>query len=500
MGAPGASAGASRSGAGDDGEPGGGRTGLRDRYHSDQRVIVERIPFLSGNEAIARGAVRAGLGFACGYPGTPVDRDRRGARAASRARSSSGASTRRWPSRRASARRWPARALIVTMKHVGLNVAADPFMTLALTGVNAGLVVVSADDPGMHSSQNEQDNRHFAAFAKVPMLEPSDSQEAYDFVAWAFELSEEFDTPVLLRSTTRVSHGRGRVVPRAPLAVERARLRQGHRQVRDGPRVRARAQPPRARPPRAAAPPRRGVAAERARGRHDRHRHHRLGRRLHLRPRGVSQGLVPQAGHVAPAALRKVAKLYESVSRVFVVEELDPFLEDQVRALGLPVVGKEVIPRNGELDQEIVFDALEPLLKRRPPRRKRAVFPPAPVIAPAPAAGRRPAGAAAGAVPRLPAPRRLRHAAPREGRRHGRHRLLHARRPAAAAVARELRAAWAPSVGMMAGINRAHGTHRRGGRDRRLDLLPLRHHPADRRPLQRDAAASSSCSTTAPPP
>ena len=97
----------------------------------------------------------------------------------------------------------PARRTLVTMKHVGLNVAADPFMTLALTGVNAGLVVVSADDPGMHSSQNEQDNRHFAAFARVPLLEPSDSQEAYDFLAWAFELSEEFDTPVLLRSTTR---------------------------------------------------------------------------------------------------------------------------------------------------------------------------------------------------------------------------------------------------------------------------------------------------------
>ena len=77
------------------------------------------------------------------------------------------------------------------MKHVGLNVAADPFMTLSLTGVNAGLVVVSADDPGMHSSQNEQDNRHYAAFAKVPLLEPADSQEAYDYVAQAFALSEE---------------------------------------------------------------------------------------------------------------------------------------------------------------------------------------------------------------------------------------------------------------------------------------------------------------------
>jgi len=175
-------------------------------------IIVERIPFLSGNEAIARGAVRAGLGFACGYPGTPSTEvveelarlkgpvvewcvNEKVALETGIGASLAGART------------------LVTMKHVGLNVAADPFMTLALTGVNAGLVVLSADDPGMHSSQNEQDNRHFAAFAKVPMLEPSDSQEAYDFVASAFDLSEEFDTPVLLRCTTRVSHGRGRVVP-----------------------------------------------------------------------------------------------------------------------------------------------------------------------------------------------------------------------------------------------------------------------------------------------
>ena len=93
--------------------------------------------------------------------------------------------------------------------------ATTPRAPLSLTGVNAGLVIVSADDPGMHSSQNEQDNRHYARFAKIPLLEPTDSQEAYDFVAAAFALSEEFDTPVLLRTTTRISHGRGQVRPPA---------------------------------------------------------------------------------------------------------------------------------------------------------------------------------------------------------------------------------------------------------------------------------------------
>ena len=101
-----------------------------------------------------------------------------------------------------------ARAL-ACMKHVGLNVAADPLFTAAYTGVNAGLVIAVADDPGMHSSQNEQDSRFYARSAHVPMLEPSDAQEAKDFMRLAYELSEKFDTPVLLRETTRVAHSHG---------------------------------------------------------------------------------------------------------------------------------------------------------------------------------------------------------------------------------------------------------------------------------------------------
>jgi indolepyruvate ferredoxin oxidoreductase alpha subunit len=93
-----------------------------------------------------------------------------------------------------------------SMKSVGMNVASDALMTLAYTGVNAPLIVVAVDTPGCYSSQNEQDNRHYARFAKVPMLEPSNSQEAYDLIKLAFSISEEFDTPVLFRSTTRISH------------------------------------------------------------------------------------------------------------------------------------------------------------------------------------------------------------------------------------------------------------------------------------------------------
>ncbi len=98
--------------------------------------------------------------------------------------------------------------VLVSMKQVGLNVAVDPFMAASTTGIDGGMVVISADDPGTHSSQNEQDNRHYGRLAKVPILEPSDSQEAYDIMAYAYEISEKFDTPVIVRTTTRISHSK----------------------------------------------------------------------------------------------------------------------------------------------------------------------------------------------------------------------------------------------------------------------------------------------------
>jgi indolepyruvate ferredoxin oxidoreductase, alpha subunit len=336
---------------------------------------VERTFFYSGNEAIAHGAIRAGAGFACGYPGTPSTEILETAAKA-------GGLTAEWCINEKVALETAVGAslagvrALVTMKHVGLNVAADPFMTLSLTGVNAGLVVVSADDPGMHSSQNEQDNRTYARFAKVPMLEPSDSQEAYDFLAEAFALSEEFDTPVLLRSTTRLSHGRGRVIPRA--AVEPP-PREYERDIAKYVMV-----------------------PHHARGRNKLalQRLQRLRERAEQSPLNVLEAGTADFGIVAsgvayahareafpkawflklgmshPLPYAKVTRLYQQVSRVAVVEEGDPFLEDQVRALGLPVIGKEALPADGELDQELVFRALEPFVSRKPPRRRRPSLPP----------------------------------------------------------------------------------------------------------------------------
>ena len=165
---------------------------------------------LLGNEAIARGAWESGVRFASGYPGTPSTEILE--------------TLAEFPSVEA---RWSANEkvafeegmgaaigglrVLVTMKHVGLNVAADAFMVFPYSGTNGGFVVISADDPGMHSSQNEQDNRFLARMAKVPVLEPSDAQECKDFVGLGLELSETYSTPVLLRTTTRLAHHKGLV-------------------------------------------------------------------------------------------------------------------------------------------------------------------------------------------------------------------------------------------------------------------------------------------------
>jgi len=163
------------------------------------------IELLSGNEAIALGAYHAGIRVATAYPGTPSTEiletiarfddvyaewspNEKVAMEVALGAAYSGVRT------------------LVSMKQVGLNVASDPFLAASTTGIVGGLVIVSCDDPGIHSSQGEQDNRHYGKLAKVPILEPTDSQEAYELMDRAFTISEEFDTPVLLRSTTRLSH------------------------------------------------------------------------------------------------------------------------------------------------------------------------------------------------------------------------------------------------------------------------------------------------------
>jgi indolepyruvate ferredoxin oxidoreductase alpha subunit len=236
------------------------------------------------------------------------------------------------------------------MKHVGLNVAADPLMTLAYVGTKGGFVVLVADDPGMNSSQNEQDTRHFARFAKIPILEPSDSQEAKDFMGFGLEVSEKFTTPVILRSTTRISHSRSqvklgeRVVPDREIAF-----------VKDPPRY----------VPIPAWARRMRVRLE------DRlnslkaecetsplNRIEWRDRKLGIITAGVSYTYVREA--FPEASVLKVGWSYpfpdklfhqfaEGVEKVLVVEELEDFMEEHVRSLGIPCIGRELVPGIGEL-------------------------------------------------------------------------------------------------------------------------------------------------------
>ncbi len=165
---------------------------------------------LSGNEAVARGAWEAGAVLGVGYPGTPSTETLERFVKLPDVHAEWAPNEKVALEVAAGASMVGARVL-VTMKHVGVNVAADPLFTLAYTGVGGGLVILVADDPGMHSSQNEQDSRNWGPFARIPILEPSDSTEALEFTKLAFELSEKSDLPVIVRSTTRISHSKGLV-------------------------------------------------------------------------------------------------------------------------------------------------------------------------------------------------------------------------------------------------------------------------------------------------
>src|SRR5512135_771710 len=163
------------------------------------------IKMLSGDEAVARGAWEAGVAVASAYPGTPSTEILEHL-ARFPGVYAEWATNEKVAVDVAIGAAYAGRRALAAMKHVGVNVAADALMYAAMTGVEAGLLIVSADDPAMHSSQNEQDNRTYARFARIPCLEPSDSQEAKDLTLAAFELSERFDTPVMLRLTTRICH------------------------------------------------------------------------------------------------------------------------------------------------------------------------------------------------------------------------------------------------------------------------------------------------------
>jgi indolepyruvate ferredoxin oxidoreductase alpha subunit len=178
-------------------------------------MISKRL--LLGDEAIALGAIHAGISGVYAYPGTPSTEITEFIQATAPEVRSRWCTNEKTAMEAALGMSYAGKRAIVCMKHVGMNVAADAFVNSAITGVNGGLVVLAADDPSMHSSQNEQDSRFYGKFAMIPTLEPSSQQEAYDIMPYAFALSEQMRLPVLMRVVTRLAHSRAGVMTSTPI-------------------------------------------------------------------------------------------------------------------------------------------------------------------------------------------------------------------------------------------------------------------------------------------
>lgn len=312
---------------------------------------------LSGNQAIARGAYEAGVTVATGYPGTPSTEILENAVQYKADIYCEWSPNEKVAFEVAAAAACGGARSIVTMKHVGLNVAADPLMTLSYLGVEGGMVIIVADDPGMHSSQNEQDTRHFARFAKVPILEPSDSQEAKDFVKLGIQISEQFQTPVILRTTTRVSHSRSvvslgqRETNPKPIGLEKNQARfvpvpLWARQMRKHVEKRLYAL--------------RDFAVGSTANRIE-WQDKDLGIITHSIAYQYVREVWPEAsvlkvGMAYPFPDELFRQFAAGVKRLLVVEELDDFLEEHIKSLGIACQGHDIIPNIGELSVPVLAE------------------------------------------------------------------------------------------------------------------------------------------------
>ena len=330
-----------------------------------------------GNEAVARGLYEAGCSFVSSYPGTPSTEITE--------------AVARYPEVYAE---WAPNEKVAMesafgacvagkrsfcgMKHVGLNVAADPLFTISYTGVNAGMIIGVADDAGMHSSQNEQDSRHYARASKIPMLEPANSAEAIAFVKRAYEISEEYDTPVLLKMCTRVSHSQSIVEESERIEAVKAYEKNPQKYIMMPGNAKRR----------------HPVVEERTR---------KLVSLAETDPINVltegkdnSIGFITSStsyqyvcevfgdrypvlklGMIWPMPEEKIRAFAAKVDKLYVVEELDGFIEDHVRNLGLNAIGKELFGNIGEFSQNIIAEkmgaevpagtALQEEIPQRPP-------------------------------------------------------------------------------------------------------------------------------------
>jgi len=321
-------------------------------------MMNKTLQLLSGNEALALGAYHSGVQVAAAYPGTPSTEILENL-ARFKDIYAEWSTNEKVAMEVAMGAAYTGARAMASMKHVGLNVASDPFMAASYTGIIGGLVIVCADDPQIHSSQNEQDNRHYARMAKIPMLEPTDSQDGYDLMGYAFDISEEFDTPVMLRTTTRISHSKSVVditrkravknpqpafhfnqqkyimlpvyaLPRHVLMEKRLlRLKEYTEtfplnQISWGKRDL-------------------GIVTS--------------GVAYHYAREAFPEASFLKLGMSWPLPEKMIKSFAGQVDKLIVIEELDPFLEQNIKSMGIEVAGKDFIPLVGELNTQIVTES-----------------------------------------------------------------------------------------------------------------------------------------------
>ena len=323
---------------------------------------------LSANEAVAYGAAQAGCIVASAYPGTPSTEILENVAKFKDTIKCEWAVNEKVAMETAIGASMAGARAMTTMKHVGLNVAMDPLMTFTYVGATGGMVVVSADDPGMHSSQNEQDNRNLAKFARMPMFEPSDSQEAYDMIQAAFETSEKYHVPCMLRLTTRTSHSSSLVNLGAfkPAPHDVIPYKKDITHTIPVPAF--------ARGQRLAAQKRAEEMAKAA-AKSPFNRIEPGKKELGIITSGVAYQYVKEIfpeytvlklGWTNPLPKDLVKKFAKTVKHVLVVEELDPFLEDQVKALGIDVQAHKTELNMLELNPDRLQNLRHELLKDVP--------------------------------------------------------------------------------------------------------------------------------------
>ena len=310
---------------------------------------------MTGNEAIARGAYEAGVKYASAYPGTPSTEILENIAMYKDSILAEWAPNEKVALESAAGGAFAGARTVASMKHVGLNVAADPLFTVAYTGINGGFVVITADEPGMHSSQNEQDNRNYAKSAKVPLLEPSTSQEAKDMMKMAYEISENFNTLVIMRLTTRLCHSKGlvecedrnevgikpyeKVVKRVTVPANARLLRVdveerekklykfsnetevNYMEINEGAKV--------------------GVISS--------------GMCFNFAKEVFNNNAsYLKLGFTNPMPDEKIKEFASKVEKIYIVEENDKFIEEHVKSLGVDCIGKDILPAYGEMTPDVI--------------------------------------------------------------------------------------------------------------------------------------------------